>query len=386
MSIRRRGKSSWEILIEHGCDPETGKRVRRWYSFQGNKRDAEEYETKLKHERDRGVSTLPSKMTVAELLQQWLEHVSQNRASRTYEGYKQIVERHLVPAFGSLRLAKLRASHIQGYLSRAIESGRLKGEGKLSCTTVHHHYAALHAALEYSVRMQLLAVNPAASAEAPRMEHKEPKALTEKETALLLSLVRGDELYIPILIAVSTGLRRGEVLGLKWADVDLKTGTLTVRRSLERNGQGLGFKEPKTKKSRRTIQMPPLLLQELKRHGQEQGERKAAKGAEYKDQDLVCARLDGQPWNPGTFSGRYGDLIERVGAPKATFHELRHTHCSQLLMQGVPLKVASERMGHAGIGITGDLYGHLAEGRDQAAAEVFDAALRAALAEISAAQ
>jgi integrase len=268
-------------------------------------------------------------------------------------------------------------------LVRAEASGRLDNKGGLSPTTVRHHYAVLREALNHAVRLQLIATNPAKAVQPPRYTRKETNVLTEAQTAQLLKAAEGTELYAPLVVATCTGLRRQEFLGLKRADVNLETGTLAVRRALQITKAGLKFKEPKSAQSKRTIALPAFAVEVLKEHLERQEDHKRELGSLYQDQDLVFPRDDGRPWDPSRFSTQFREFEHALDLPRIRLHDLRHGHCSQILRQGTPLKMASARMGHSTIAITADLYGHILEGQDRAAADLFNIALSEAFQEVA---
>ena len=207
-------------------------------------------------------------------------------------------------------------------------------------------------------------------------------ALDDAATAKLLRAATGSRLAIPVTLAVATGLRRGEILALRWKDVDLERASLAVRQSLEQTRSRLcSFKQPKTTKGRRVVALPALAVDALRQHKIEQAKMKLALGGAYEDHDLVCARDDGRPWPPDAFSTAFGGLVRRSEVPAIRFHDLRHTHATQLLRQGVHPKIVSERLGHSTVGITLDVYSHVLPGMQEEAALRTDEALRAALAE-----
>lgn len=378
MSIRQRGKNSWEITIPLGTDPVTGKHLRGYHSFKGSKRQVLEEQTRLLHERDSGLHVQPSRMTVAELLDDWLKSCS-GLAPKTRAGYAQIVNSHLKPALGTLKLKQLRPTNIQRYLNEKA-GPKDPGEKRLSSTTLHHHYAVLHAALRYAVRMQLLCTNACDAINAPKVRRTEMTVLNASEVAELLLGLMGKDVYIPVVIAVYTGLRRGEVLGLKWGDLDLENGRLTLTRSLQRLEGVTSFKSPKNERGR-TISIAPFLVGELRMHYKQQLESKMAARDKYEDNDLVCARPDGTPLNPGSYSSRFRDLVDKMDVPRIRLHDLRHIHATLLLDGGVSLKVVSERLGHSTTRLTGDTYAHILEGRDRAASDLFDSIMCEALGE-----
>jgi integrase len=299
-------------------------------------------------------------------------------AGKTHERYAEIVNIHLIPALGGVSLSKLQPMHIQAYYSQALEIGRRDGTGGLSARTVLHHHRVLHNALNQAVKWQLLARNPAGAVEPPKPEQKEMQALDEDTSAWLLAAAQGSRLYIPILIAITTGMRRGEILALRWVDVDFINNVVRVQRSIEQTNAGVRVKEPKKKRSRRPISIPRLLIDALELHRAHQNELKKALGAAYEDNDLVCCSDDGRIWIPESFTSLYFKFTRRIGVT-VRFHDLRHSHASQMLRQGVSAKVVSERLGHSAIGVTLDTYSHILPGMQEDAAARVDFALRAAM-------
>jgi integrase len=205
-------------------------------------------------------------------------------------------------------------------------------------------------------------------------------ALDEDGLLALLGAARGTRLYVPTLLAAVTGMRRGELLALRWSDVDMETGECRVVRALQETPAGVDFKTPKTNKDRRTVLLPRLALAALQAHRATQNEEKLLVGAGYQDGDLILARAEGTPWPPSQFSSEFSHLARKHGF-KVRFHDLRHTHASQLLKAGVPVKVVSERLGHATASITLDVYSHVLPGMQREAVEKLDSMLAAAVGE-----
>ncbi len=264
--IRKRGTSSWAIVLDLGRDA-TGKRRQKWHSVKGTRRDAQRELARLLNELNTGAYVEPARMSVGEFFDRWLaDYAKPKVSSKTFERYQEMIDGHIRPALGAYLLPKLAPLHIQSFYSRALASGRKDGRGGLSAQSVVHFHRVLHKALAQAVKWQLLARNPVDAVEPPRAERKEMRALDEDETARLLGLLEGNRLYAPVLLAVTTGLRRGEILGLRWSDVDLKAGTLTVVQSLEQTKDGLKFKAPKTHRSRRSIALPAMTVEALRSH------------------------------------------------------------------------------------------------------------------------
>jgi integrase len=378
--IRERGKNSWAIILDVGRDPETGKRQQKWHTVHGAKRDAQREMARLLTELASGSYIEPSKFLLRHYLGRWLsDYAKHNISAKTFERYSEIIRCHLVPALGHHAIAALKPLHIQNSYSKALESGRRRNHSGLSARTVLHHHRILRQALQQAVRWQLLARNPADAVEPPRPVRKEMRALDEDETARLLEAASRGRLHLPILLAVTTGLRRGEILALRWRDIDLESGTLAVRQSLEETKSGLFFKEPKTQKSRRVIALPELAIDALKRHRVEQAKFRLMLGPAYQVNDLVCCQADGQPFKPRNITNSFWELANRILMRGLRFHDLRHSHATLLLKRGVLPKVVSERLGHSTIGITLDVYSHVMPGMQEEAARKVDAALKAAI-------
>lgn len=377
--VRKRGEKSWAVVLDLGRDAD-GKRRQKWHSVKGNRKDAERVLARLVNEINTGEYVEPAKIRLSEYLERWLRDYAKPRVSaKTYERYSDIVNRNIVPALGNYSLAKLRPLHIQAFYAEALSSGRKDGKGGLSAQTVVHFHRLLHKALDQAVRWQMLARNPAASVEPPRPERKQMRALDEGETATLLKLVEGTRLYIPVLVAVTGGLRRGEILALRWRDLDLETGRAVIARSLEQTREGLRIKLPKTERGRRTVVLPKYTCEALRTHRVAQAKQKLALGPAYEDEDLICPREDGSRWPPDVLSTAFAAMVRNSNQSHFRFHDLRHTHATQLLKQGVHPKIVSERLGHSNIGITLDTYSHVLPGMQEDAMAAFNVSLCASI-------
>jgi integrase len=374
-SIRPQGKRSWEIRVYLGRGSD-GRRLYRSHTVTGTKRQAQHELNDLLGKLQRGEYVAPSRMAVAEYLDRWLrDYAAVKVAAKTLERYAEIVHVHLAPALGHHLLPKLQPLHIQAYYSDALQRGRCDGRGGLSAQTVLHHHRVLREALQQAVRWQLLARNPADAVEPPRAQLREMEAFDQSEVERLLEAARGTRMAVPVLLAVTTGLRRGELLGLRWQDVDLDGGKLAVRQSLEQTKAGLAFKQPKTQKGRRVVTLPPLTVEALRRHRADQARERLLLGPAYKDHGLVLAYGDGSPLKPAEMTRLFGVLARKAGVRPLSLHKVRHTHATLLLGANVHPKVVSERLGHATVGITLDTYSHVLPNLQEEAARKIDALL-----------
>ncbi len=373
--IRSRGKNTWAIILDVGTSPE-GKRKQRWVTVHGKKKDADKELARLLHELNTGNYVEPSKMTLKEYLERWLQDYAKPKVvGTTYERYEEIVRVHLTPALGHLLLSKLQPLDIQSYYSWALQNGRKDGRGGLAAQTVLHHHRVLRQALKHAVRWQLVSRNPADAVEPPRPFRKEMRVLDASQNTQLEEAARGTHLYMPILLALATGMRRGELLAVRWHDVNLEAGKLAVRRALQQTSEGLTFKEPKTSKSRRVIDLPATVVEKLQLHRAEQMRQRELLGTVLQDDDLVCAYPDGKPIQPDNLYTAFKTILRRAGLPEVRLHDLRHGQATMLLQLGVHPKVVSERLGHATIGITLDLYSHVLPSMQEEAAKKLDVAL-----------
>jgi len=376
--IREKRPGIFELKFDIGEDPVSGKRRTKYHTVKGTRREAQKALTRLLREVDTGDFVERAGITVQTLLDRWVDHMRSVVSPKTLERYEQLITNNIVPVLGQRKLDQLKAVHIDGAWSKLHQEGRKDGKGGLSPQTIKHCHRLLKQALSQAVKWQLLIRNPADAVETPRVIRKELTTLDVGQTGILLEALRGTRLYIPSLIAVATGLRRGEVLALRWKHLDFGNGILTVLQSLEQTDQGLRFKEPKSKRPRQ-IKMPSLMTEEFRQHRVVQAEALLKLGIRQTEETLVCCRYDGEPISPKSLSVEFPIAVEKAGLPRITFHGLRHSHATQLLANGTHMKVAAERLGHTSIGITMDLYSHVLPGMQEEAAARVDTALRAAL-------
>ena len=376
--IRQRSKGSWTIWIDLGRDPETGKRQQQTITIHGSKKDAERELRTILTRIEGGILIKPTKLTVGEYLEQWLrDYVITNTAPTTADGYSDIVRSHLIPELGRLLLNALQPSHIQAYYARMLERGRRDGKGGLSAQTVKHHHRVLHEALKYAVKHGILIRNIADAVDPPRPDSKEMVTLEPENVHIFLDAAHDTPYYVPFYTALYTGLRRSEFLGLRWRDIDLDLSTLSVVQTLHHvPGKGYIFREPKTKRSRRLIDLSPSLALLLRGHRANQELERKLLGRLLMPDDLVFSYPGGTPLPPNSVTKAFGKLAKSLGISGIRLHDLRHTHATLMLKQGVHPKVVSERLGHSSVAITLDTYSHVLPGIQAAAARSFDEGLQ----------
>jgi integrase len=317
-----------------------------------------------------GISSDAGRQTVATYLSWWLDNQAKpHLRATTFRGYRSYVTLHLIPGLGGYRLATLNPQQVQTYLHAAQDGG-------LSATSVVQIRAILRRALSNAQRMGLVGKNAAALTDRARQEVREIVPLTPQQAVTLMTGMTEDRHGPLYLTALTTGLRQGELLGLRWTDVALESRILTVAQQLQRIGGEFRFVPPKTEKSRRAIVLPELAVQALRTEQARQTERHQELGDAWGASNLVFTGDDGQPLHATTISHAFSALTISLKLPRQRFHDLRHLAASLLLAQGHSLKEVSETLGHAGVAITGNLYGHVYPEARQNIADGMDAILR----------
>lgn len=375
--IRERSPGRWAVIVDMR-DPETGKRRRKWHSFAGTKRQAQIECARLVSELSGGAYIEPSRTTLAVYLDRWLEHVKTQVSPRTHERYAELVHKNIAPVLGSATLSKLQPAQISMAYAKALKSGRRDGKGGLSARTVHHMHRILRQALQQAVRWQILARNPTDAVQAPKVERTRMRSLDLNETAIVLDAMRESRMFVPVLLGVLCGLRRGEIAALRWRAIDLVRGELAVAASVEQTSKCIREKETKSGRAR-TVAMPSLVVEELRRHRARQTEELLRLGMRQGEDGHVVTRADGAPLQPRTLTHEWTRLFAKTGLPRIRLHDLRHSHATHMLAAGVHPKIAQERLGHSNISITLDLYSHVMPGMQEDAASRVDATMRAAL-------
>ena len=375
--LRERSPGHWAIILDIP-DPKTGKRRRKWHSFTGTKKQAWIERARLISVVQAGSYFEPSKTTLSTFLACWLDHVRSHVTPKSHERYSGIVNQNIIPALGAVHLAKLKPAQISAAYSGALTNGRRDGAGGLAPRTVGHMHRVLKQALGQAVRWELLTRNPADAVDPPKVDWKPMQTYDVPQTAELIEAVRNTPLLVPTLLAVLCGLRRGEVCALRWRNVDLTTGQISVVESLEQTKAGLRFKSPKSGKGR-TVALSATMVDELRAHRVKRAQDLLRLGVGLSNDDLVIAHADGSVVQPIYISQHWARTIRTTGLAHLRFHDLRHAHATHLLANGVHPKIASERLGHSKVGITLDLYSHVIPGMQEDAAALVDAALKSAM-------
>jgi integrase len=359
-------------------DPQTGKRKVKFISLPDakGKREAQAQLARVVTEMQRGAYIEPDKITLAQFLERWLAHIKTQVEPGTYDRYFQFCRNNIIPTLGAARLTKLRPEQISDAYSKALAGGRWDGkEGGLSARTVKHMHTILKQALTQACVWRAISHNPAALVKPPKVARKEMRTLDTDATAKIIESARETPIFIPILLGVLCGLRRGEICALRWRSIDLDGGRLSVVASAT---SGYGEKEPKSGMGR-ALTLPTMLVTELRRHRLQQSEQLLRLGVRLTDDHHVFTHEDGAPVYPGSLTRSFTRFLRRYRGPQIRFHDLRHSHATHLLAAGVHPKIAQERLGHSSVGITLDTYSHVLPGMQEDAVAKVDAALQAAM-------
>ncbi len=372
-TIHKRGNSSWRIAISLGRD-QNGKRLRKFATVKGTKKDAERQLTELLSAVDKGIHITSAKITVGDFLDLWInDYAKLNTSPRTVEGYEGNIRRYLKPAIGHFPLDKLSPQHIRELYAGMREKG-------LSARTILHNHRILRQALSHAVKWEIIVRNVCDVVDPPRPKRVEMTALDIQQSQQFLEISKGSKYGVVFYLALHTGMRRSETLGLQWRDVDIETRTISVRRTLlELKGVGIVEGEPKTSYSRRSISLSSSVAATLSGLRAKQKENYGACGLKWQVTDYVFSENDGLPFRPETISSSFRQLIIQSDLPKIRFHDLRHTHATLLLKAGINPKIVSERLGHASIHITLDTYSHVLPGMQEEAVQRLEEMLQSTI-------
>jgi integrase len=372
---RRSGSGNWYAVISMR-DPASGKRKLKWHSLPGcgGKRKAQIEAAKLVAAVNAGTYTEPSKLTFAAYLEQWHVSIKPRISARTHERYGEIIRKNIVPPLGAVPLVKLHKDQIKAAYAEALNSGRRDGQGGLSPATVVY----MHRIIRQALGEADLPRNPSDGVKPPKIERDEMSTYDVPQTAELLDTLRASRLFVPVVLAVLCGLRRGEICALRWRHVDFATAQITVAQSAEQTAAEVRYKEPKSGRGR-SVAMSATVAAELRAYRVRQAEDLLRLGVRQTDDTFVYTREDGEPMQPRSLTHAWQVTVVTTALPRIRFHDLRHAHATHLLKSGVHPKVASERLGHSKVGITLDLYSHVLPGMQEDAAARVDDALQAAI-------
>lgn len=334
-------------------------------SFVGNtKGEVASWIKKTANQVDNGLTYQSTKVTLGNYMAGWLVNIQSSIRPATFRNYTILVNHHIVPALRNVLMKDLTADRLQAVYNEWIVKG-------IGLHTIRKNHAILHHALRQAEQTGLIHRNTADLVRPPQIPHKEMQFWSESEANRFLLAARGDRLYALFHLAIVTGARQMELLGLKWQDLDWTRGTIHIERQLTRMGKG--FAKLKTKSANRSIEIGSAMLAELREHAKRQDLERRIAGDDWQDMDLIFTNLKGGPVNHKTLvDHHFKPLAREAKLPVIRFHDLRHTAAAIMLSHGVPMFVASRRLGHARASITSDIYGHLIPGAETGIGQMMD--------------
>jgi integrase len=363
-----RHKKSGLYMARYTVETPTGKKRKTVYGK--TREEAHEKLIEALSNRNRGLVFDANNMKVSEYLERWLaDSVRDTVRPTNFERYEQMVRLHICPVLGNLKLKDLTSTHMRGLYREKLDAG-------LSPRTVQYVHVTLHKVLKKAVMDGLIPRNATEAVKPPQVRREEMRPLAPEQVKVLLQASRDDRLEALYVLAVTTGLRQGELLGLKWEDVDLEAGTLQVRRTLATAKGGPQLTAPKTKGSRRTVRLTQSAVNAFRSHLKRQLEEIDRAGSLCRENGLIFATETGDPMDRRYITThRFKPLLKRAGLPQIRFHDLRHTCATLLLGRNVNPKIVSEMLGHASIAITLDTYSHVLPNMQCEAAKAMEDAL-----------
>jgi len=367
-SIYKRNDGKWCAQLTIGVDPSTGKLKRKFF-YGKTKKEVHEKMINVQSKLLTGSYVESTKLTLSDWLYTWLDTYKKNDLrARTYQSYEYLIRIHINPHLGNIQLKNLNHEQIQNFYNFLSSKGRIDGKGGLSPKTIKNIHTLLHEVLEKAVQTQKIYTNVAKTANLPKKENKEIKILSKDDQLLFLKVVNSNRLGIAFIVSLATGLRVGELLGLRWEDVDMDNNILNVNQTIGRvklfdeNSSvksKLAFGEPKTAAGKRSVSIPPCVTEQLKKHKKKQNEERLVFDGVFNEHNLVFCSQIGIPIDPKNLDRTFKSLLKKAELEKTNLHALRHTYATRLLEANEHPKTVQELLGHSTISTTLDIYSHV---------------------------
>jgi len=362
--------STWTYVLYLGRDA-SGKKQQKWVGGHRTKREAEDALVEALERMRTGMWVDPGVTPLGEFLAEWLAAMETNVLDTTFRAYEQSMRNWVVPRLGAVRLAEVSPMHLRSLQTELLRDGRVDGKGGLAPRSVASCRRVLSQALKDAVRWGLLIRNPMDAVDPPRVVEAEMVTWSDTQARAFLDAAAGDRLYAMWVLLLTTGVRRGELAGLRWDDVELDRATMAIVRNRISAGRGkaVSTHQPKTRRGRRNVALDVTSVDVLRAHRTAQMEERMRLGPAWIDSGYVFCGADGAPLHPDTITATFKSIISDLDVPQIRLHDLRHTSATLALKAGIHPKVVSERLGHATVSITLDLYSHVLDGMQAEAAE-----------------
>lgn len=345
------------IVVDIGDE----KRKQKWLSGFDTRKEAENELPRILNDLNDGTYIEPSKKKYRDFIDDWHQNRKSKVSKNTFVTYKHMIDSHIKPNLGRFQLAKLNSLAIDNFYTELEKQGK-------SSATIKKIHSIVRASLEYALQYQLIKRNPASVVQPPTVKHKDIVVWDEQQMIKFLDFVKDEWDFVVYHLALYTGMRKGEILGLKWADIDFINNKIRVMRSYSKTG----FSEGKTSNARRVIDIDETTIEFLLKRKKVVSENKLKMGEDYTGLDLIICRATGDPVDVRNVNRRFDKFVERSKLPKIRFHDMRHTHATLMLKMGVPVKVVSERLGHGSIEMTLNTYTHLLPSMQLEAVQTFN--------------
>ena len=391
-SVQKTGKYSWKLVVAGGFDA-NNKRIRHTRTIKVNSDDPKKQEKEANQqlaifvaEIEKGQVITNRKLTFAEFIVLWLrDHAEKHLAPKTLFRYKQMLDSRITPALGKLKLEAIKPNHLLSFYSNLAEPGIKKIPQKklkeneeppepqgLSERTILHHHRLIHTILESAVQWLYIVNNPASRVKAPKVQKTSATVYDQEQTSALLEAMTNEpfKYQVIILLAIATGMRQGEIMGLTWKHINFDSNSIQVQQAAQYlPGQGVFLKDPKNETSKRTISVPPSVMDTLKQYKKHQAEERLKLGDKWKASDMLFTSWDGRPMYPNEMSSWFPKFLKRHNLPHLPFHGLRHTSATLLIAEGLTATDLSRRLGHSTTSTTMNIYAHSLQKADEAAAQ-----------------
>ena len=362
---RSNGEIRYEITVEGERDLLTGKRNRVYKTVKGSKKEAKAIMRQMIVDMERGIAVRKSPKRVSEWLDEWGDMYLPNIAETTKIGYKTKIKNYIKPALGDIYLQSLRAEHVQKMVNDMIARD-------LSPKNIRDTYNNINAAMKKAVILRMVPFNPCEGVELPKLKRYKAKVYDIKMIHHLLDVAKDTDMYLPILLCVTVGLRRGELLALRWDNIDFKNSILQVRSNMVRGEKDFVIKAPKTEAGIRDIRLGDEVMAVLREERKRYLEDALVQGIGFQNLNFVIRQADGSPIRPDSMSQKWRRFLDDKKLPSIRFHDLRHSNATALIQAGVNPRVVQQRLGHSDVNITLNTYTHVLPEMDMEAAEKLD--------------
>ena len=359
------GEIRYQITVEGERDPLTGKRNRIYKNVKGTKKEVNAVMHRMITEMDQGKVVKKSNKSIAEWMEEWISLYLPNIEETTRVGYKAKIRCYIVPALGDIQISSLRAEHVQKMVNDMLARG-------LSPKNIRDTFNNINAAMKKAVVLRYIPYNPCEGVVLPKLKKYKATVYDQKTIHQLLETVRGTDMYLPILLLVTVGLRRGELLALRWEDIDFNNKILKVRKNMVKGEKGHIIKAPKSEAGIRDICLGDEVVEELKIARKQYLMDSITYGQGFQNLGFVVRQEDGSPYKPDSITQKWERLLEQKSLPKIRLHDLRHSNATALIQAGVNPRVVQQRLGHSDVNITLNTYTHVLPEMDIEAAEKLD--------------